>query len=164
MSLTSHSQNNHYYIFFLQISLHQTRCILIALYLCHAYVSVWNSGLIEVTSLAGSWLSRVLSMEKTCVLPQSFFYFPTKTDSSLLWGGGWGYHILACPKVVLPAFRASLTLSSSSSEKRIFSFFTCSWSIEYSITYCFLWYPFHMCCFGSRGGNGREFPQTSMES
>lgn len=91
---------------------------LIALYLCHAYVSVWNSGLIGVTSLAGSCLSRVLSMENMR-FASVFLYFPTKIDSSLLWGGGWGLHILECTRVVLSAFSASLSLSFSSSEKRI---------------------------------------------
>lgn len=71
--------------FFLQISFLQApdKVYLIALYLCHAYVSVGNSGLIGVTSLAGSWLSRVLSMENMH-FASVFLYFPTKIYSSLL--------------------------------------------------------------------------------
>lgn len=80
------------------------------LYLRRAYVSVSDSGVIRVTLLAESWLSRVLSMENMH-FASTFLYLPTKPVSSLLRGGDWVSHILACMRVMLPAFRASLTLS-----------------------------------------------------
>lgn len=149
--------------FFLQISSLQApgKVHFIPLYLHHAYVSVSNSGLIGVTSLAESWLSRVLSMENTC-FASTFLYLPTKPVSSLLRGGGWGLHILACTSVMLPAFRASLTLSFFLREEHTYVvctyevFFPSSWSIECYITFHSPWCSFRMCYFGFVGGSGRE--------
>lgn len=97
--------------FFLQISFFQApdKVHFTLLYLCHAYVRVSNSSLIGVTLLAEIWCSWVFSMENMH-FASTFLYLPTKSVSFLLHGGGWGLHILACTRVMLPDFRASLIL------------------------------------------------------
>lgn len=146
--------------FFPQISFLQAldKVHFIPLYLRHAHVHVSNSGLIGVTSLAETWLSRVLSIQNMHFLPHPFSTsWPNLSPPSFVEGAGGCTSLHAQELYCL--LLGNLSLCPSFSEKSIHMLCICMGYFSPLLgpfTFHSLWCSIFTCCFGFVDGSGKE--------